>query len=134
MINTITLMGRLTNDAELKTTNQGTSVTSFSIAVDRAYAKQGEDRQTDFINIVAWRSTAEFITKYFRKGSMIALTGSLQTRKYQDRNGNNRMAYEVVANEVSFCGDKKESGENNNRLTTDYVVSDEADDESDLPF
>ena len=127
-------MGRLTNDAELKTTNQGTSVTSFSIAVDRAYAKQGEDRQTDFINIVAWRSTAEFITKYFRKGSMIALTGSLQTRKYQDRNGNNRMAYEVVANEVSFCGDKKESGENNNRLTTDYVVSDEADDESDLPF
>ena len=105
MFNLVVLTGRLTQDAELKTTNNGVSVTSFSIAVDRR--GKGEDRQTDFINIIAWRQTAEFITKYFKKGSMIGIEGSIQTRKYQDRAGNNRMALEVVANNVQFVEGKK---------------------------
>ena len=110
MINNVTLMGRLTADPELKTTTSGLSVTSFSIAVDRPYAKSGEDRQADFINIVAWRQSAEFVCRYFKKGQMIALTGSLQTRNYEDKNGNKRTAYEVVADRISFCGSKAESG------------------------
>ncbi len=110
MINNITLMGRLTADPELKTTTTGLSVTSFSVAVDRSYARSGEDRQTDFINVVAWRQSAEFVCRYFRKGQMIALTGSLQSRSYEDRNGNKRTAYEVVADRISFCGSKAETG------------------------
>lgn len=110
MINNITLMGRLTADPELKTTTSGLSVTTFSIAVDRAFARSGEERQTDFINIVAWRQNAEFICRYFKKGNMIALTGSLQSRSYEDRNGNRRTAYEVVVDRASFCGSKSEMG------------------------
>ncbi|MBQ2676957.1 MAG: single-stranded DNA-binding protein [Clostridia bacterium] len=110
MLNVVVLMGRLTADPELKTTPNGVSVTSFSIAVDRSYQKPGEQRQADFINIVAWRSTAEFITRYFRKGSMIAINGSLQSRSYTDKEGNKRTAYEVVADNVSFCGSKAETG------------------------
>ena len=89
MFNLVVLTGRLTADPELKTTPNGTSVTSFSIAVDRRY-RSGEERQTDFINIVAWRTSAEFICKYFKKGSLIGIEGSIQTRRYQDKNGNNR--------------------------------------------
>ncbi|MDO4460728.1 MAG: single-stranded DNA-binding protein [Clostridia bacterium] len=110
MINNCVFMGRLCDDPELKTTQTGTSVTSFSLAVERSYAKQGEQRQTDFIPITAWRQTAEFICKYFHKGDMIALTGELQSRRYQDKDGSNRTAYEVVARDVSFCGSKSESG------------------------
>ena len=103
-------MGRLTEAPELKTTNSGVAVTSFSIAVERNYAPKGQERETDFIRITAWRQTAEFVCKYFTKGSMIALQGELQTRKYEDKNGNKRTAYEVVANTVSFCGSKAETG------------------------
>ncbi len=110
MINNVTLMGRLTADPELKTTTTGLSVCSFSIAVDRPFVRSGEERQADFINIVAWRQSAEFVCRYFRKGQMIALTGSLQTRNYEDRNGNKRTAYEVVADRISFCGSKSETG------------------------
>ncbi|MEE1280434.1 MAG: single-stranded DNA-binding protein [Oscillospiraceae bacterium] len=111
MINVVVLMGRLTADPELKQTANGTSVCSFSIAVDRAFAnKQTGERQADFINITAWRQTAEFICKYFRKGSMIAIEGSLQSRSYEDKEGKKRTAYEVVANNVSFTGSKAESG------------------------
>lgn len=110
MLNCAILMGRLTADPELKTTNSGLSVTSFSVAVDRRYAKSGEEKQTDFINIVAWRQTAEFICKYFKKGQMIAVQGSIQTRNYEDKNGNKRTAFEVVADNVSFCGSKAENG------------------------
>lgn len=102
-MNIAVLMGRLTNSPELKTTPNGVSVTSFSIAVDRGY---GENKQTDFINIVAWRQTAEFICKHFTKGSRIAIEGSIQTRKYQDREGNNRTVFEVVANNVHFVDTK----------------------------
>ncbi|MFR8012338.1 MAG: single-stranded DNA-binding protein [Clostridia bacterium] len=110
MLNCAIIMGRLTADPELKTTQSGISVTSFSVAVDRNYTPKGQEKQTDFINVVAWRQTAEFVTRYFHKGSMIAIEGSIQTRKYQDRNGNNRTAVEIVANNVSFCGSKAESG------------------------
>ena len=97
MLNVVVLTGRLTKDPELKTTPSGVYVVSFSIAVERRY-RSGEDRQADFINIVAWRKTAEFISKYFKKGQMIAVEGTLQSRRYQDRDGNNRTAVEVVAN------------------------------------
>ena len=102
MLNVVVLTGRLTADPELKTTNSGISVCSFTIAVDRRY-KQGEERQADFINIVAWRSSAEFVSKYFKKGQAIAVEGAIQTRKYQDKDGNNRTSFEVVANNVQFA-------------------------------
>ena len=102
-MNIAVLMGRLTQTPELKTTPNGVSVTSFSIAVDRGY---GDNKQTDFINLVAWRQTAEFVCKYFTKGSRIAIEGSIQTRRYQDRDGNNRTVFEVVANNVHFVDTK----------------------------
>lgn len=104
MLNLVALMGRLVYDPELKTTQNGTNVCSFRIAVDRSFARQGEERKADFIDVTAWRQTAEFVCKYFQKGSMIAVEGSLQTRQYQDKNGNNRTATEVLASQVSFCG------------------------------
>lgn len=110
MVNCVVLMGRLVRDPELKTTPTGVSVTSFRIAVDRDFVKAGEERQADFIDIVAWRQSAEFVCKFFRKGSMIAVQGSLQSRSYEDKNGNKRTAYEVIADKVNFCGSKTDSG------------------------
>ena len=106
MLNVVAIMGRLVADPELRTTPQGINVCSFRIACDRNFARQGEQRQADFIDIVAWRSQAEFVSKYFQKGSLIAIDGSIQTRQYQDKNGNNRTATEVLASQVSFCGGK----------------------------
>lgn len=108
MLNNVTLMGRLVADPEIRTTSSGKSVASFRIAVGRAFSKDG-NRQADFITIVAWEKTAEFIGKHFSKGSMIALQGKIQTRNYEDSNGNKRTAFEVKADEVSFCGSKNES-------------------------
>ena len=105
-MNSICLMGRLTGDPELKTTQSGVSVTSFSVAVDRAYRSKDQERQTDFINCVAWRSTAEFISRYFRKGQRIALQGSLQSRRYTANDGSQRTAYEVVVDNAFFCESK----------------------------
>ena len=102
-MNNICLLGRLTVDPELKTTPNGVSVTSFNLAVDRYTS--GE-RKADFIPIVAWRATAEFITRYFRKGDMIAVNGTLTTRPYRDKEGNKRTVFEVVANNVYFAGSK----------------------------
>lgn len=110
MFNLVVLTGRLTADPELKTTQSGISVTSFSIAVDRRY-RAGEEKQTDFINIVAWRQSAEFVAKHFRKGNMIGIEGSIQTRKYTDKNGNNKVAFEVIANNVQFVDKKSDSSE-----------------------
>lgn len=107
MFNLVVLTGRLTADPELKTTPNGISVTSFSIAVSRRY-RAGEETQADFINIVAWRQTAEFVSKYFKRGSMIGIEGSIQTRKYVDKNGNNRTVFEVVANNVQFVESKRD--------------------------
>jgi single-strand DNA-binding protein len=103
-------MGRLVAEPELKTTGSGISVSSFSVAVDRNYVKQGTERQTDFINVVAWRQTAEFISRYFRRGSAICITGSIQTRSWQDQQGQKRYATEVVADEAMFVDSKNEGG------------------------
>ena len=111
MLNVVAIMGRLVADPELRTTTQGQSVCSFRIACDRSYVQQGQERQADFIDIVAWRQQAEFVSKYFQKGSLIAIEGSLQTRNYQDKNGNNRTAVEVVANNISFAGAKRQDGQ-----------------------
>ena len=140
MFNLVVLTGRLTADPELKTTPTGTSVVSFSIAVDRRY-RAGEERQADFINIVAWRSSAEFISKYFKKGSLIGIEGSIQTRRYTDKNGNNRTAFEVVANNVQFVESKRDgapaaSGEPasfSNADVNDFADLGSASDD-DLPF
>ena len=136
MFNLVVLTGRLTADPELKTTTNGTNVTTFSIAVERSY-RSGEERQTDFINIVAWRKTAEFITKYFKKGNLIGIEGSIQTRRYQDKNGNNRTAFEVIANNVQFVESKREAGAEgasfSNADVNDFAEMDAVDD-SDLPF
>lgn len=106
MLNVVAIMGRLVADPELRTTQSGINVVSFRIACDRNFARQGEQRQADFIDIVAWRQQAEFVSKYFQKGSMISVQGRLETRQYQDKNGNNRTATEVLAAEVGFCGPK----------------------------
>ena len=106
MLNVVVLTGRLVADPELKTTQSGNSVCTFRVAVDRSYAPQGEERKADFITVTAWRKTAEFVSKYFQKGSMISVQGRLETRQYQDKNGNNRTATEVLAAEVGFCGPK----------------------------
>lgn len=111
MLNVVAIMGRLVADPELRTTPAGHSVCSFRIACDRSYVQQGQERQADFINIVAWRQQADFVSKYFQKGSLIAVEGSLQTRQYQDKNGNNRTAVEVVANNISFAGAKRQDSQ-----------------------
>ena len=109
MLNKVILTGRLTATPELKTTTGGNSVTSFSVAVQRQFKSADGNYQTDFINIVAWRNTAEFITRYFEKGQLIAIVGSIQTRSYEDRNGQKRTAFEVVAEEAQFVESKKDS-------------------------
>lgn len=115
-MNVIALMGRLTSDPELKTTQSGVSVTSFSIAVDRSYTPKDQEKQTDFINCVAWRGTAEFISKYFHKGQRIALQGSLQSRKYTANDGGQRTVYEVVVDNAFFCESKNEQVSNVTQL------------------
>lgn len=108
MLNVAVLMGRLVADPELRHTPNGVSVTSFTIAVDRSYVKSGAERQTDFIDIVAWRNTAEFVCKYFRKGQLAAVQGSIQTRSYTDKEGNKRKAFEIVADNVHFAEPKRD--------------------------
>jgi single-strand DNA-binding protein len=108
MFNTIIISGRITHSPELKTTPNGIPVISFSIANESGY---GEEKHTNFINIVAWRKTAELISKYFSKGSMIGIEGSLQARQYKDKQGNNRTAFEVVASGVQFMESKKAAEE-----------------------
>ncbi len=107
MYNKIILMGRLTANPELKTLPSGINVCTFKIAVDRRFQSKDEEKKTDFFNIVAWRSTGEFVSKYFSKGSLILVEGELQTREYNDKNGNRATWYEVNAERVSFTGEKK---------------------------
>lgn len=129
-------MGRLTAKPELKTTPSGVSVATFSIAVDRDYKAQNGEKQTDFISVVAWRQTAEFVTKWFDKGSMICVEGSLQTRSYTAQDGTKRIVTEVIADKVHFTGEKKDTA---TPSTTAYAAQptvkfeDLADDEP-LPF
>lgn len=120
MLNQVSLMGRLTADPELRHTPNDVAVTTFTVAVNRSYVKQGSERQADFIDIVAWRNTAEFVCRYFRKGQMIAVTGSIQTRTYQDREGKNRKAVEVVADNVYFTESRNSSGGSASGGNTSY--------------
>lgn len=108
-LNKVVLGGRLTSDIELKQTTSGVSVCSFSIAINRRFTREGEQQQADFISCQAWRNTAEFISKYFRKGSSICVTGSIQTRSWQDQQGNKRYATEVVVDEAMFVDSKNEA-------------------------
>lgn len=109
MLNVVALNGRLTADPELRHTSNDIPVTSFTLAVDRSYVKAGAERQADFIDIVCWRNTAEFACKYFKKGQLVAVEGSLQTRTYTDSQGNKRKAVEVVANNVHFAEPRRDN-------------------------
>ncbi|MBE6825177.1 MAG: single-stranded DNA-binding protein [Ruminococcaceae bacterium] len=120
MLNRVILMGRLVSDPELKTTTSGISVTSFRIAVDRSYVKAGAERQADFFDIVAWRNTAEFVCRNFSKGSLIAVDGQLQSRQYQAKDGTNRTVVEVVADNVSFTGERREQGASYSQVRENY--------------
>lgn len=108
MLNHIVLMGRLTKDPELRRTGSGVAVTSFTLAVDRDFKSQDGQKHTDFIDVTCWRNTAEFAAKYFAKGRMAAVSGSLQIRKWQDKDGNNRYSAEVVADNVYFADSKRD--------------------------
>ena len=108
-MNNVILIGRMVADPELKTTGTGISVTSFRIAVDRSYVKQGEERKADFFDIVCWRNQAEFVCRYFGKGSLIAVQGQLQSRTYQAKDGSKRYVVEVVADTISFTGERREN-------------------------
>ena len=127
MLNNVVLIGRLVDFPELKKTANGVSVSTIRIAVDRRFKGNNGEKITDFLNCVAWRGTADFICKYFKKGDLIALTGEIQTRKYEDKNGNKRTAVEVVINDASFCG-----GKNDNNA--DFTVINETDIDDELPF
>ena len=141
MINTVALMGRLTYEPELKSTPSGVSVICFQVACDRNYQRSGQDRQADFIDCVAWRQTAEFISRYFHKGSMIAVEGSIQTSNYTDKDGNQRKQTEIIANNVSFCGGKAENAsqgtqtaQNSPNINVSTADFEEIPDDDDLPF
>ena len=124
MINSIVIMGRLTADPVLKNTSSGVEYVNFRVAVDKAYKSKEDEQQTDFINVVAWRKTAVFITQYFQKGQMIALQGTLQVRSYDDKNGNKKYITEVLAQNVSFCGSKNDR----NNSVVDDVNTQQLDD------
>ena len=148
MLNSVSLMGRLTADPELRHTPNDIAVTTFTLAVNRSYVKQGAERQTDFIDVVAWRNTAEFICRYFRKGQMMAVQGSIQTRTYLDKEGRNRKVFEILADNVYFTESKTSStGSYDTRsyetpveeYEVTYAVGDDDDftvisDNDDLPF
>lgn len=129
MINRTILMGRLTHNPELKKTDSGISVTSFRIAVDRSYVKQGEERKADFIDVVCWRHTAEFVCKYFSKGSLVAVEGQLQSREWKDKSGGTYPKIEVIADNVSFTGEKPKKDDEEIVTKPRYETKDD-----DLPF
>lgn len=146
-MNHIDLIGRLTADPELKQTPSGTSVCTFTLAVQRQYKNKDGSRTADFINIVTWRQQAEFVSKYFKKGSQMAVGGSLQTRQYTDKNGNKRTAFEVMADSVEFVGSNNQGSKTENKAESfnpsspapvTYSQGDAVDfaeiDDDDLPF
>ena len=139
MLNHITIMGRLTRDPELRRTNTGKTVTSFTLAVDRDYAEKGAERETDFIECVAWRGTAEFVDKYFGRGQMAVVSGRLQIRDWEDKDGNKRRSAEIVADNVYFGESKRDAGANGAPSygikpapTSDFAVLE--DEDEGLPF
>lgn len=140
-LNVVAIMGRLAADPQMRQTQSGKSVASFRVAVDRGRKDANGQNQTDWLDVVAWDKTADFVSRYFPKGSMIAVTGRLQSRNYQDKNGNNRTAIEIVAQNVSFCGEKKQEKSfppaNENALNFAQGGNDDfapVEDADDLPF
>lgn len=135
MLNTICLVGRVVHNPEIKHTPTGNAVTTFAVAVERNRSGQDGQKIVDYIDVVAWRKTAEFVSKYFSKGSWIAVNGSLQTRTYEDRNGNKRKVFEVLAENVHFCGGKSEATASDPLDgLRDFDVYSEEDDDGDVPF
>lgn len=140
-MNTVSIMGRVANEFELRKTQAGKSVVNMTVAVDNGW---GDSKRTDFFDVVAWNGTAEFISKYFKKGQMIAITGSLQTRQWEDKSGNKRKNTEIIAGQVYFCGVKQESKNHDNRSSDDsspqedngpnYENIEFMDGDDDLPF
>lgn len=122
MLNTVIIMGKITKNLELKTTPSGNSVCAFTVAVDRGYVKQGEERQSDFIDCVAWGKTAEFVSKFFDKGRMIAVTGELRSRVYEDKNGTKHYITEVNVRDASFTGEAKQEGKTAEQDMSGYQV------------
>lgn len=134
-LNIIALLGRSTKEPELKHTANNVPVVSFTLAVDRTYVKPGQERQTDFIDIVAFRSTAEFVSGYVRKGQLIAVNGSLQVRTYTDKDNNKRKAYEVIAENVHFAESKRDGGKPDVSFAAPPQGEfEEVDSSDDLPF
>ena len=133
MLNKIFLMGRLTRDPELRRTGSGLAVASFSLAVDRDFKSQSGERETDFIDIVAWRNTAEFVSKYFTKGRMAVVEGRLQIRDWTDKEGNKRRSSEVVADSIYFGDSKKDTGMPAQSYSNNGSFS-EVEDDGELPF
>lgn len=127
MLNHISIMGRICKDPELRTTGSGVSVCTFTVAVERDFSGKGE-KITDFVECVAWRGTADFVSKYFSKGKMIVVDGSLQSRKWEDKNGNKRTAWEVLANNVYFADSSKQTGD------AGQQHFEEIEEDGDLPF
>ena len=141
MLNKVVIMGRFTKDPELRRTGSGTAVTSFSLACDRDFKSQSGEKETDFIEVVAWKNTAEFVSKYFRKGRMAVVDGRLQIRDWTDKDGNRRTTAEVVADNVYFADSKRSESNDNQkenfnalsgRLSNDFVPISEEDGET--PF
>ena len=131
MLNSVIIMGRLTRDPELRRTQSGTAVTSFTMAVDRDFKSQSGEKETDFIDVVAWRNTGEFAAKYLAKGRMAAVEGRIQVRDWQDKDGNRRKAVEVVADNVYFADSKRDSKPQESRDDQEF---DEIEDDGDFPF
>lgn len=138
MLNHITIHGRLVRDPDLRTTQSGVSVCNFTVAVERSYTT-GEDRQSDFFDVIAWRGLADLISKYFTKGKEIVVYGEMQSRKWTDKDGNNRTSWEVIASGVDFCGNKNITNNAEQNTSTDTkpsenYVPDVPDSDDDLPF
>mgnify|MGYP000107918548 FL=1 len=133
MLNKVIIMGRLTRDPELRRTQGGTAVTSFTVAVDRDFKSQSGEKETDFIDVVAWRNTGEFAAKYLAKGRMAAVEGRIQARDWQDKDGNRRKAVEVVADNVYFADSKRDS-KPQETTSSNEPEFDEIEDDGDLPF
>lgn len=114
MLNRVILMGRLTAEPDYRTTPSGVAMVRFSLAVDRDFKSQNGERQTDFFNIIAWRSTADFVSRYFHKGQLVALQGTIQMNNYTDRDGNKRTSYDIVADQVYFAEPKRDNAQQNN--------------------
>lgn len=142
MLNHIAIHGRLVRDPESRQTPTGVSVCNFTVAVDRSFTRQGEEKQTDYFDCVAWRGLADTISKYFTKGKEIVVLGEMQSRKWQDKDGNNRTAWEIIASSVDFCGNKGNSSNDDvtapvadaapAAIDVDFQVVEKTD--SDLPF